>query len=173
MALDYLTMIHTSGNRNFDTFIDAACVKEDGPDSSAEISLQSHLESPINLKTHYHEELVFRTAAELEEFQNITKSSSDTGNLTGDGLERLKDWYQKAVSRKLKDFGDKNPVEWLTEYGPLFAKMKKYDRIIFFGGCSLTILHHVLLYEPDLAAKIEYYQQGVSISQTQKPLLPL
>lgn len=159
MTLDYLNLIRAgSGNTDFETYIDAVCVK----DYESQTASYSHLESPINIKTHYHEELVFRTPAELDAFQEITM------NTNGDRHEKLKHWYKQAVDRKLaKDFDGKDPTQLMDNYSLLFNKMKQYDRIIFFGGSSLTILHHVLLLEPDLASKIDYYQQGVSTKEPQ------
>lgn len=132
----------------FDTYIDHHC-------------LEKALESPINLKTHYHEELVFRTAQELREFKAITGE-----NLAlPDKAQELRRWYDKAIDRKLMDFAN-NQEPWtdLKDYQPLFNKMRQYDRVIVFGGCSLTILKEILEEQNDsLSKKVEYYQQGVRL----------
>jgi hypothetical protein len=56
LAMDYLTTMRTRCGR-FETYIDVACLDQ--------------LESPINLKTHYHDELVARSAEELKAFREI------------------------------------------------------------------------------------------------------
>lgn len=76
--------------------------------------------------------------------------------------DRLRSWYKQAMQRKLEDFGNEKPYQDLTDYATLFEKMRGFDRIVFFGGCSLTVLQHILQEEPTLSRKIEYYQQGVS-----------
>lgn len=148
--MDYLSTMRTRCSRPFDCYVDNVCLK--------------HLESPINLQTHWHEELVFRTARELKEFQVITDMRIDDEARQ----EKLRSWYKQAVDRKLGDFGTERPYKDLTDYGTLFDEMRKYDRIIFFGGCSLTILQHILQEEPLLGKKIEYYQQGVCVHFTNR-----
>lgn len=147
LALDYLSTLKTRCSRPFDTYVDNVVL--------------DHLESPINLKTHYHEELVFRTANELNEFRTITeKPANDESQIEGRRAD-LRKWYDKALQRKLNEFGSESPLKDLESYDVLFDEMRKYERVVFFGGCSLTILQHILEKEPELAKKIHYYQQGV------------
>lgn len=148
--MDYLSTMRTRCKRSFDCYVDNACL--------------DHLESPINLKTHWHEELVFRTAEELKEFQVITEMPIQNTTQIEARRNELRDWYKKAVKRKTEEFGGESPFKNLKDYGILFDEMRKHDRVVFFGGCSLTILQHILrleLEEPALAHKVEYYQQGV------------
>lgn len=140
----------TRCSRSFDCYVDTACL--------------AHLESPINLKTHWHEELVFRTAEELHVFQKITSMPIDDDTQIEARRDSLRNWYDKAIERKMGDFDNQIPYKDLTNYDTLFDEMRKYDRVVFFGGCSLTILHHILEQEPALGKKVEYYQQGVCIS---------
>lgn len=131
----------------FDTYIDHKCLDDEA------------LESPINLKTHYHEELVFRNASELREFQKVT---GDGGLSLSDKAKELRKWYQRSIKRKLNDF-ENNQAPWrdLKDYQPLFEEMRQYERVIVFGGCSLSILKGLLEYDDSLSKKVEYYQQGV------------
>lgn len=155
--MDFLSTMRTRCKRSFDCYVDTACL--------------DHLGSPINLKTHWHEELVFRTAGELKEFQHITAMPIDDEARVEARRDKLRKWYDRAIGRKLADFGGQPPFKDLMDYGELFDKMENYDRVIFFGGCSLTILQQIL--ERDnrpglgdkhrrLGKKVEYYQQGVS-----------
>lgn len=148
--MDFLSTMHAEDSPAFDTYIDHKCLNEG-------------LESPINLKTHYHEELVFRTAKELNEFRTITESSTPLP----DKAEELRRWYEGAISRKLREFENINNKEpWidLDDYEVLFEEMRKSKRVIVFGGCSLTILKAILESKNDsLSKKVEYYQQGVRL----------
>ncbi|PSS00887.1 hypothetical protein BD289DRAFT_501132 [Coniella lustricola] len=146
LALDYLSTLRTQCSRPFVTYVDGVA--------------WDHLESPINLKTHYHEELVFRTAEELNSFRTITEKPVDTESQIEGRRNDLRKWYEKAIERKLKDFGSESPLKNLESYDVLFDEMDKYERIVFFGGCSLTILQHILEKRPELAHKIHYFQQG-------------
>lgn len=141
----------TRCSRSFDVYVDNVVL--------------DRLESPINLKTHYHEELVFRTAEELEEFRHITAMPIDNDEQMESRRNSLRKWYNRAVERKLVDFGNECPWTDMDTYDLLFNEMKreKYERVIFFGGCSLTILQEILK-EPSLAEKVHYYQQGVRVA---------
>lgn len=151
LVMDFLSTMRpqepSQSPPTFDCYVDNVCL--------------DHIDSPINLKTHWHEELVFRTAGELKQFQRITAMSIDSQSEIEDRRDKLRCWYGEAIRRKLGDFNNEEPYKDLTEYRTLFEEMRKYDRVIFFGGCSLTILEHILKEEPTLGKKVEYYQQGV------------
>ncbi|KAF3769694.1 hypothetical protein M406DRAFT_348841 [Cryphonectria parasitica EP155] len=147
LAMDFLFTMRRHCSREFDVYVDNVVLQ--------------HLESPINLKTHYHEELVFRTADELEEFRNITQKPTDNQELIEDRRNQLRSWYEKAIRRKLADdFENEDPLKNLGNYDTLFNEMRKYERVVFFGGCSLTILKGILEQEDSLAKRVHYYQQG-------------
>lgn len=147
LVMDFLSTMKTDGRPVFDTYIDNRC-------------LNSGLESPINLKTHYHEELVFRTATELKEFKRITEEQIELS----DKAVKLRAWYRESIDRKLKEFNNTRPWQDLQDYQELFNIMRQYDRVIVFGGCSLTILKELLEeHDDDLSKKVEYYQQGVRL----------
>lgn len=144
--------------RPFDVYLDEDCIRPDGP-----------LESPINLKTHYHDELVARSQGELEEFQKIESEYPDQNNVQPEKQISLRAWYEKAYTRKLKAFPNGvDPVKPLV-MEDLQDEIKKYAEVTFFGGASLTVLHRILDAddtlpegEEKLGKKINYYQQGVS-----------
>ncbi|KAH8742669.1 hypothetical protein F5883DRAFT_668141, partial [Diaporthe sp. PMI_573] len=139
VAVDYLTTMRTRCSR-FEAYID-------------EPSLDK-LESPINLKTHYHDELVARSANELNAFRAIMKESQIETR-----RNRLRQWYRKAVERKVEEFGGHFPFKML-DYDHLFGEIRNHDQTTFFGGASLTILQVLLEREPKLAKKVCYFQQG-------------
>lgn len=151
--MDYLTTMKAWCSRSFKAYLDVACLSE--------------LESPINLKTHYHEELVARTAEEMKEFQDITRLPTDDKSEIEDRRLKLRNWYERALARKEEDFGGKCPVEELKDFSDyekeIFNEIENHDRTIFFGGASLTLLNHLIEKKPALAKKVEYYQQGVWI----------
>lgn len=145
--MDYLTTMRARCKR-FDAYVDVHCL--------------DRLEIPINLKTHYHEELVARTADELQAFRNITKIRTDDDDDEGMKQRRtdLQKWYSEALDRKKAEFGGEYPMEDLDSYDHLRDEIRKHDTTIAFGGASLTVLQEILEKEPLLGKKIHYYQQG-------------
>lgn len=145
--MDFLSTMKADAHATFDAYIDHKC-------------LGRALERPINLKTHYHEELVFRNREELTKFRDVTEDNISLE----EKAEKLREWYKESIKRKLNDFED-NQEPWrdLKDYEPLFEEMRQYERVIVFGGCSLSILQELLSKHDDsLSKKVEYYQQGVS-----------
>lgn len=147
VAMDYLTTMKARCSRPFDAYVDTACLK--------------HLGSPINLKTHYHDELIARSAEELGEFREITKLPTANQNEIELRRNKLRKWYEKALERKENEFGGDCPVKEMENYDALYDEIRSHDRTIFLGGASLTIVQHIIRDQPDLAQKVEYYQQGV------------
>ncbi|KAH8756065.1 hypothetical protein F5883DRAFT_686220, partial [Diaporthe sp. PMI_573] len=144
VAMDYLTTMRSRCSR-FEAYIDEACLDK--------------LESPINLKTHYHDELVARSANELNEFRGIMEMPTNEEPQVEDRRTRLRQWYSKAIERKLDEFGGQSPFKDL-DYDHLFNEIRNHNRTTFFGGASLTILQELLEKEPELGKKIRYFQQG-------------
>jgi hypothetical protein len=142
--MDYLTTMRTRCSR-FEAYIDEACLDK--------------LESPINLKTHYHDELVARSASELNEFRAIMEMPTNEGSQIEDRRTRLRQWYSKAIERKVDEFGGQSPFKKL-DYDHLFSEIRNHDQATFFGGASLTVLQELLEKEPELAKKVRYFQQG-------------
>lgn len=142
--MDYLTTMRTKCSR-FDAFIDVACLDK--------------LESPINLKTHYHDELVARSLEELEEFQTIKDMPTSEQPQIEARRTRLRQWYTKAIERKEEEFGGQSPFRDL-DYDQLFKEIRSHDQTTVFGGASLTVLQELLEREPSLAKKVRYFQQG-------------
>lgn len=145
--MDYLTTMKARCSRPFDSYVDTACLE--------------HLESPINLKTHYHDELIARNAEEQRRFQELTDLPTDEEDMIESRRNKLRKWYEDALARKEKEFGGKCPIKDMTDYAHLFDEIRSHDRTIFLGGASLTILEQLIRREPSLAKKVEYYQQGV------------
>lgn len=144
VALDYLTTMRRRYSR-FETYIDVACLDK--------------LESPINLKTHYHDELVARAAEELKEFRAIMELPTSEGSQVEARRTRLRQWYSKALDRKIEEFGGQSPIKDL-DYDHLFSEIRKHDKTTFFGGASLTVLQELIEREPSLVKKVHYFQQG-------------
>lgn len=145
--MDYLTTMKARCSRPFDAYVDIACLKD--------------LESPINLKTHYHDELIARSAEELRKFQKITEMPTDNEEVIENRRQKLRNWYDEALARKEDEFGGKCPIKDMRDYSTLYDEIRNHDRTIFLGGASLTIVGHIIKNEPALANKVEYYQQGV------------
>lgn len=153
LAMDFLSsVLSETKNVKFDTYVDRKCLSD------------AEFKTSISLKTHAHEELFFRSKTELNEFKNIIEMSE---NIDARATKH-RDWYTKALERKVKDFGGVDPWKDLTDYTELFKELNTFDRVLVFGGCSLTILGQILKSEENsdsqadsLSKKIEYFQQGV------------
>lgn len=146
VAMDYMTTMRARCTR-FDAYIDVHCLER--------------LEIPINLKTHYHDELVARTAEELDNFRQIM--GPEPGDVDEQEMQRrrneLRHWYDGALDRKKKEFGGASPLKDL-DYDHLRSEIRTHDKTVVFGGASLTALQEILEKEPQLGGKIHYYQQG-------------
>ncbi|KUI64418.1 hypothetical protein VM1G_11207 [Cytospora mali] len=146
VALDYMTTMRARCTR-FNAYLDIHCLED--------------LEDPINLKTHYHEELVARTAKELDEFRKISAMSTGNNGAIEDRRNRLREWYSGAIDRKKRELGNECILEDL-KYEHLIDEIRTHDKTIAFGGASLTALQNILSRDEDksLGKKIHYYQQG-------------
>lgn len=150
LAMDYLTTMRARCKR-FDSYLDVSCLDQ--------------LQIPINLKTHYHEELIARTADELGAFRKIMERPTDDEKVIERRKIELREWYSKALDRKRNEFGGEYPVRDL-DYDHLRDEIRRHDKTIAFGGASLTVLQEILKREPGLGKKIEYYQQGGTSDST-------
>lgn len=132
-------------SHRFESYLDVACLDK--------------LASPINLKVHHHEELVARTAGELDAFRTIMDMPTSDEEQLEKRREKLRDWYSTAIERKRKELGGEPPFEKLShEY--LARQIRTHDEVDFFGGASLTVLQELLENHSDVVKKINYYQQG-------------
>lgn len=142
--MDYMTTMRARCKR-FGAYIDIPCL--------------DRLEIPINLKTHYHDELIARTAEELQSFRAIMESHTEDEREIERRRTELRAWYSKALDRKKGEFEGECPLEDLS-YEYLMDEIRNHDKTIVFGGASLTALQEILKREPSLGKKINYYQQG-------------
>ena len=142
--MDYMTTMRARCKR-FDAYIDVHSL--------------DRLEIPINLKTHYHDELVARTSEELQKFRGIMEKPTDDNIEIERRRTELREWYSKALNRKKDEFDGECPLGDLN-YDHLMDEIRNHDKTIAFGGASLTVLQEILEKEPSLGEKIKYYQQG-------------
>ncbi|KAI7774617.1 hypothetical protein LA080_008060 [Diaporthe eres] len=142
LALDYLATMRKRRSR-FECYLDVACLGK--------------LASPINLKAHHHEELVARTAEELDEFRTIMDMPTFDEPQGEERRGKFQEWYSKAIERKKEEFGGASPFEELN-YKYLASQIRAHDEVMFFGGASLTILQKLLEKDSALGKKIRYYQ---------------
>ena len=111
-------------------------------------------QSPINPHMHHHEELVARTKEELESYRSIMEFALDKR------IENLRDWYQRAIDRKMKQH-TQDPIRFL-DIDLLRETIRRSDEVAFFGGASLSVLQRLLEDDDEIGRKIKVYQQGVS-----------
>ena len=115
-------------------------------------------QSPINPHMHHHEELVARTRAELESYQSIMRLPLDKR------IEGLREWYQQAIARKMKQH-TQDPIRFL-DIELLRETIRRSDEVAFFGGASLSVLQRLLEADDEIGQKIKVYQQGVRINES-------
>lgn len=147
LGMDYYTSMKSSSSVPFDAYIDIACFE--------------HLDSPINLRAHYRDEVIGRSASELKKFRQIVEKNPENDEAIEQRLIDFRAWYYEALARKEAEFGGQSPIKELRDYSVLYDDIRNHDRTIFFGGASCTIVAHIIKNQPALAKKLEYYQQGV------------
>ncbi|RKK10431.1 hypothetical protein BFJ65_g14431 [Fusarium oxysporum f. sp. cepae] len=135
----------------------ATCLSEWSNNNPIEVLVDyeslEHIENPVNLHMHHHEELINRTENELKEYYDIMKKVLHFGRRT----DNLRDWYNKCIWRlehdkKLSDIS----VERLVMDNVL-NRIRTAGSVRFLGGSSLRILQQFL--DRDVASKIKCHLQ--------------
>ncbi|EXM12446.1 hypothetical protein FoTM2_013628 [Fusarium oxysporum f. sp. vasinfectum] len=135
----------------------ATCLSEWSKDNPIEVLVDyetlEHIENPVNLHMHHHEELVNRTENELKEYYHILEKVLPFGRRA----DNLRGWYNKCISRlehdrKLSDIS----VERLV-LDKVLNRIKTTGSVRFFGGSSLRILQQFL--DRGVANKIKCHMQ--------------
>ncbi|EGU73048.1 hypothetical protein FOXB_16443, partial [Fusarium oxysporum f. sp. conglutinans Fo5176] len=135
----------------------ASCLSEWSNNSLIEVLVDyetlEHIENPVNLHMHHHEELVNRTENELKEYYDILKKVLPFGRRA----DNLRGWYNKCISRLEHDkkFSDIS-VERLV-LDKVLNRIKTARSVCFFGGSSLRILQQFL--DRGVANKIKCHMQ--------------
>ncbi|KAM5375955.1 hypothetical protein ACJA88_007066 [Fusarium oxysporum] len=135
----------------------ATCLSEWSNNNPVEVLVDyetlEHIENPVNLHMHHHEELVNRTENELKEYYDILKKVLHFGRRT----DNLRGWYNKCIwrlehDRKLSDIS----VERLV-LDKVLNRIQTAGSVRFFGGSSLRILQQFL--DRGVASKIKCHLQ--------------
>ncbi|TVY64533.1 hypothetical protein Focb16_v015871 [Fusarium oxysporum f. sp. cubense] len=135
----------------------ATCLSEWSNNNPIEVLVDyetlEHIENPVNLHMHHHEELVNRTENELKEYYDILKKVLHFGRRT----DNLRGWYNKCIwrlehDRKLSDIS----VERLV-LDKVLNRIQTAGSVRFFGGSSLRILQQFL--DRGVASKIKCHLQ--------------
>ncbi|RKK78836.1 hypothetical protein BFJ69_g5310 [Fusarium oxysporum] len=135
----------------------ATCLSEWSNNNPIEVLVDyetlEHIENPVNLHMHHHEELVNRTENELKEYYDILKKVLHFGRRT----DTLRGWYNKCIwrlehDRKLSDIS----VERLV-LDKVLNRIQTAGSVRFFGGSSLRILQQFL--DRGVASKIKCHLQ--------------
>ncbi|KAG7406957.1 hypothetical protein Forpe1208_v012979 [Fusarium oxysporum f. sp. rapae] len=135
----------------------ATCLSEWSNNNPIEVLVDyetlKHIENPVNLHMHHHEELVNRTENELKEYYDILKKALHFGRRT----DNLRGWYNKCIwrlehDRKLSDIS----VEQLV-LDKVLNRIQTAGSVRFFGGSSLRILQQFL--DRGVASKIKCHLQ--------------
>ncbi|KAJ0136969.1 Uncharacterized protein HZ326_20045 [Fusarium oxysporum f. sp. albedinis] len=112
-----------------------------------------HIENPVNLHMHHHEELVNRTETELKDYYEILKKVLHPGRRT----DNLRGWYHKCIrnlERRVRLSGIS--VEGL-DLDNVLNQIQNTGSVHFFGGSSLRILQQFL--DRGVANKIKCHLQ--------------
>ncbi|KAG5753508.1 hypothetical protein H9Q70_003851 [Fusarium xylarioides] len=112
-----------------------------------------HIENPVNLHMHHHEELVNRTESELKDYYDILKKVLHPGRRT----DNLRGWYYKCIGNLER----RKTLSSITVEGlvldNILNRIQNAGSVHFFGGSSLRILQQFL--DRGVASKIKCHLQ--------------
>ncbi|KAF5707528.1 hypothetical protein FMUND_11044 [Fusarium mundagurra] len=112
-----------------------------------------HIENPVNLHMHHHEELVNRTEGELKEYYDILKKELPPGHRTDD----LRGWYHKCIRNLEPSVKVSGVSVGRLDLDIVLNRIKNAGSVHFFGGSSLRILQQFL--DRGVASKIKCHLQ--------------
>ncbi|KAF5684739.1 hypothetical protein FCIRC_3822 [Fusarium circinatum] len=112
-----------------------------------------HIENPVNLHMHHHEELVNRTEGELKDYYDILKKVLHPGRRTDD----LRGWYDKCIGNleRRKTLSNITVEELVLDN--VLHRIRSAGSVNFFGGSSLRILQQFL--DRGVANKVKCHLQ--------------
>lgn len=145
VALDFLAALQSwSGDQN-------------GPESIfLHTEGMERLENPVNFNFHHHEELVNRSKAELEDYQDA---------MVKPYLERvteLRTWYRDCTQKHPARVAGTGKVLDLN-FESLCNTIRNAKTVKYFGGCSLALLKRLM--EVGTGDKMQCYMQAVSTAE--------
>jgi hypothetical protein len=142
----------------------ASCLSEWSNNAPNEVLVDyetlEHIENPVNLHMHHHEELVNRTEYELKEYNDILKTVSNFNRRTNN----MRDWYGKCIWRLEQDRKISNTAVRPLVLDKVLSRIQAAGSVRFFGGSSLRILQQLL--DRGVASKIKCHLQVVSLIHT-------
>jgi hypothetical protein len=109
--------------------------------------------NPVNFQTHAHEELVCRTPAEVEAFNDIMKKEFS------ERPGALQAWYRKCCEVKKRAAQQTRHAVRPLNMDSLLARVKSAQTVKYFGGASLLMLER--FYTAGVARKIDCSIQAV------------
>ncbi|SCV61337.1 uncharacterized protein FFFS_15906 [Fusarium fujikuroi] len=121
-----------------------------------------HIENPVNLHMHHHEELVNRTESELKDYYDILKEVLHPGRRTDD----LRGWYYKCIVRLEHRRKLSNIFMGELVLDNVLNRIQNVGSVQFFGGSSLRILQQFL--NRGVASKIKCHLQVGSCDMSAK-----
>ncbi|KAG9497036.1 hypothetical protein J7337_011825 [Fusarium musae] len=112
-----------------------------------------HIENPVNLHMHHHEELVNRTEAELKDYYDILKKVLNPDRRTDD----LRGWYHECIRNLDRRVTLSRISVGGLDLDNVLNRIKNAGSVHFFGGSSLRILQQFL--DRGVANKIKCHLQ--------------
>ncbi|RBA12815.1 hypothetical protein FPRO05_14091 [Fusarium proliferatum] len=135
----------------------AACLSEWSNVKPIEVLVDyetlQHIENPVNLHMHHHEELINRTEGELKDYYDILKKVLHPGHRT----ENLRGWYCKCIANLKRRRSLSNISLGGLALDNVLNRIQNAGSVHFFGGSSLRILQQFL--DRGVASKIKCYLQ--------------
>ncbi|KAF4961018.1 hypothetical protein FGADI_533 [Fusarium gaditjirri] len=135
----------------------AACLSEWSNNNPIEVLVDyetlEHIENPVNLHMHHHEELVNRTENELKNYYDILENVLHFGRRT----DNLRGWYHKCIWRLEKDMKLSDISVDRLVLDKVLHRIQTAGSVRFFGGSSLRILQQFL--DRGVASKIKCHLQ--------------
>ena len=141
MAWDFLTCLGSWSDKKVEVFLDAE-------------SLDS-VQSPVNLKVHHHEELVARTAGEIETYDAIMAKPY------AERIDSLKTWYQHCIGTLERKARARRHAQSSLDFEALCSAINSAKNVLFMGGASLGLLKRFI--DRGIASKIHCHLQAVCL----------
>ncbi|KAF4963091.1 hypothetical protein FSARC_8864 [Fusarium sarcochroum] len=141
----------------------ASCLVSWSNDARHEVAIDfdslDHIENPVNLNLHHHEELPHRSEDELATYHQIMADTSPRR------VGRLQDWYRKCATRKKNEHSKSRVSIEALELQSLCDRITAAASVQFFGGSSPRILEQTL--GKGVAKKMKCHLQLFNIALNQ------
>ncbi|KAH8885283.1 hypothetical protein GQ53DRAFT_696167 [Thozetella sp. PMI_491] len=123
-----------------------------------DVDALERIQSPANLKVHFHEELVARSNEEVENYYGIMNKRHVQR------IQQSRSWYRRCIETVEATTKPKGHSLRNLSLGSLCDTIKTARRALFLGGASLGLLQRLI--QKGAAAKMHCYLQAGAFDQS-------